>query len=160
MAFHFATVDLKFNDDEGNMVTSAVLTPAVWTPAPEATPKKQIGKNQTLALEMLKHLETEKARDVSLDVWRENCKAVGMERSAFWHVKNSLEKSGLIQIDSGNVRCKGVALSVENRGLLYSPPVSTHVSTLTTPVENITVSTPFNTFNAPELFQPDGGGNG
>jgi hypothetical protein len=45
-------------------------------------------------------------------------------------------------------------LNVENRGLLYSPPVSTHVST-PTPVENTTVSTPFNAFNGqPDI--PDG----
>jgi hypothetical protein len=157
MAFHFASVDLQINDDEGNAVTSAVLTPAVWTPAPEAATKKPIGKNQALALDVLKRLSVGK-ENITLDAWREACKAAGMERSALWHAITSLEKSGLIQTNGGIVCCKGVALSVENRGLLYSPPVSTHVSTPITPVESTIVSTSFNVFNAPDLFQGNEGG--
>jgi hypothetical protein len=157
MAFHFASVELKFNDDEGNMVTSAVLTPAAWTPAPEAAKRPALGKNQALAMNVLKRLEGE---TITVKAWHEACKAAGMERSASWHAINSLKKSGIIQIDGGNVCCKGVTLSVENRGLLYSPPVSTHVSTLTPPVENVentTLST-LSTFNAPELFQAEDAG--
>jgi hypothetical protein len=149
MAFQFAGVDLGIRDEEGNPFTSAVLNRADWTPGPEATGNKPAGKNQTLALDRLKQLCTGN-ENVTLDAWREACKATGMERSALWHAIDGLIKSGMVQNDNGIVRCKGVALSVENRGLLYSPPVSTHVST-PTPVENTTVSTPFNTFNG----QPD-----
>jgi hypothetical protein len=80
MAFHFASVDLQINDDEGNAVTSAVLTPAAWTPVPEAGAKKPpIGKNQALALDVLKRLETEAGKEpILLDRWRDECKAEGI----------------------------------------------------------------------------------
>jgi hypothetical protein len=152
MAFQFAGVELGIMDEEGNPFTSAVLNTVGWTPALEVTAKKPAGKNQAMALDILKQFE---GKIITVKAWHEACKAAGMERSASWHAIDSLKKSGMIQVDGENVRCKGVTLCVENRGLLYSPPVSTHVSTLTPPVENTTVSTPFNDFNGqPDI--PDG----
>jgi RecA-family ATPase len=122
MAFHFATVDLKFNNDEENIVTSAVLTPTGWTPAPGAAVKKPVGKNQALALDVLKQLSAGN-ENVAMDAWREACKTAGLDRSQFWYVKTGMEKRGLIQADAGIVRCIGVGLGVEIRGLLYSPRI-------------------------------------
>jgi hypothetical protein len=154
MAFHFAPVDLEFNDEEGNAVTSAVLTPAAWTPAPEATVKKPFGKNQTLALDILKGLCTGN-ENITLDAWREACKTAGLDRSQFWYVKTGMEKRGLIQVDAGIVRCIGVGLGVGIRGLLYSPPNPSNASNACTPVGNLTIPTPSNASNVPELFQAE-----
>jgi KaiC/GvpD/RAD55 family RecA-like ATPase len=153
IAFQFAGVDLGITDEEGNPFASAVLNRVDWTSAPEAAAKKPAGKNQALALDILKRLEAGK-EDIALDAWREACKVTGIERSALWHAIDGLIKSGVVQNNHGIVRCAGVALSVENRGLLYSPPVSTLIST-PTPVENSTVSTPFN--GQPDTLDiPDG----
>jgi hypothetical protein len=59
MAFQFAGVDLGITDEDGNPLTSAVLNPVGCTPAPEAAGNKPAGKNQALALDILKRLETE-----------------------------------------------------------------------------------------------------
>jgi hypothetical protein len=145
MAFHFATVDLKFNDDEGNMVASAVLTPAVWTPAPDTTAKKPVGKNQILIMDTLKRMEGETGKAqgdiarINLACWKDKCLAAGLTRNQFWYAKTGLERSGHIQITGESVRCMGVGLGVGFRGLLYSPP------------------NPPNASNAPELFQTDEG---
>jgi hypothetical protein len=117
MAFQFAGVDLGITDEEGNPFTSAVLNTVDWTPVPEAADKKPAGKNQALALDILKRLSA--GNDpVAMDAWREACKAAGIERTALWHVIDSLKKNGLIQADGEIVRCKGVALNVENRGAI------------------------------------------
>jgi hypothetical protein len=92
MAFHFSTVELGLNDDEGNMVKSAVLTPFGWTPAPEASIKKPVGKNQALAMDVLKQLSAGN-ESVALDAWREACKEAGLDRSQFWYVKSGMEKT-------------------------------------------------------------------
>jgi hypothetical protein len=152
MAFHFSAVELGLNDDEGNPVTSAVLTPTGWTPAPEAAVKKPVGKNQTLALDVLKGLCAGN-ENITLDAWREACKTAGLDRSQFWYVKTGMEKRGLIQVDAGIVRCIGVGLGVGIRGLLYSPPNPSNASNACTPVGNSTFPTPSNASNAPELFR-------
>jgi hypothetical protein len=107
MAFHFSTVELGFNDDEGNMVTSAVLTPVGWTPAPDAAVKKPSGKNQILAMDILNQISAGK-EGVTLDAWRDACKEAGLDRSQFWYVKSGMEKRCLIQVKDGTVRCMGV----------------------------------------------------
>jgi RecA-family ATPase len=86
MAFQFAGVDLGITDEEGNPFTSAVLNRADWIPAPETTGNKPAGKNQTLALDILRRLEAEARKNrgddgrVSLDWWRDECKPEGIVR--------------------------------------------------------------------------------
>jgi hypothetical protein len=150
MAFHFSTVELGFNDDEGNKVTSAVLTPSGWTPAPEASAKKPVGKNQALAMDVLKQISAGN-ESVTLDAWREACKETGLDRSQFWYVKTGMEKRGLIHVSDGIVRV-GVGLGVGFRGLLYSPPNPSNASNACTPVGNITNPTPSNASNDNDLF--------
>jgi hypothetical protein len=161
MAFQFAGVDLGITDEEGNPFTSAVLNTVGWTPAPEAAAKKPAGKNQALALDILKRLEAgareNRGNDgrVSLDWWRDECKAAGLDRTQFWYAKSGLEKSGIIQIKDGFVCCSGVGLGVRIRGLLYSPPNPTNAPTPVTPVGNSTFLTVSNASNGqPDI--PDG----
>jgi hypothetical protein len=151
MAFHFSTVELGLNDDEGNMVKSAVLIPSGWTPAPEASIKKPVGKNQALAMDVLKQLSAGN-ESIALDAWREACKEAGLDRSQFWYVKSGMEKRGLIQVSDGTVCCMGVGLGVGIRGLLYSPPNPSNASNAYTPVGNTTNPTPSNASNTKELF--------
>jgi hypothetical protein len=157
MAFHFSPVELGFNDDEGNPVASAVLTPAAWTPAPDMAKKPPIGKNQAMALDVLKRLEKEAGKTpVQLERWREACIAAGLERNQFWYAKTGMEKSGYIQISGESVCCTGVGLGVGIRGLLYNPPNPPNAPTPITPVGNTTPSNASNTSNAsnaPDLFQ-------
>jgi hypothetical protein len=173
MAFHFASVDLQINDDEGNAVTSAVLTPAVWTPAPEAGAKKPpIGKNQALALDVLKRLETEAGKEpVLLDRWRDECKAEGITKQRFYDLRISLEKSRRVKIQD-NLVLSVTASPVRNvtpyAPLLYNGGVTdvTIISDKVTdgtpnsktlpPLPTVTNSqkkTP-----APDLFQGNAGG--
>jgi hypothetical protein len=102
MAFHFFTVELGFNDDEGNPVTSAVLNQVNWTPAPESAVKKPVGKNQKLALDILKQLSS-KNEPVTLDVWRKACSSEGLIKQRFNEVKKSLTESGKIEINNSLV---------------------------------------------------------
>jgi hypothetical protein len=78
MAFRFATVDLGFNDREGNEVTSAVLNPIDWTPAPKADKEPATGRNQAMALEILKRLAS--AGPVTVEAWKEACQAKRIDR--------------------------------------------------------------------------------
>jgi hypothetical protein len=104
MAFQFAGVDLGFVDEDGNPFTSAVLNTVGWTPDTEAATKKPAGKNQTLALDILKRLEAEARASrgddgrVSLTWWRDECKAAGIDKYRMRDAKKSLEENGLIEI--------------------------------------------------------------
>jgi len=160
MAFRFATVELglEIRTDAGEPVTSAVLNPTDWTPAPDVAVKKPVGKNQALSLDILKRLETEAQKNqegssfVSLELWRKECIANGLNRCQFFDVKEGLIKNGTIQIVDGIVRCMGVGLGVGFRGLLYSPPNPSNASNACTPVGNTTNPTLSNASNASELF--------
>jgi hypothetical protein len=157
MAFQFAGVDLGITDEDGNPFASAVLNTVGWTPAPEVAAKKPPGKNQALALDILKRLEAGARKNrggdgrVSLDWWKEECKKAGLDRTQFWYVKGGLEKGGIVQIKDGFVCCSGVGLGVGIRGLLYSPPNPTNAPTPVTPVGNSTFPTVSNASNG----QPD-----
>jgi hypothetical protein len=114
-----------------------------------------------LALDVLKRLESEARENrgedgrVSLDWWRDECKAAGLDRTQFWYAKSGLGKSGIIQIKDGFVCCSGVGLGVGIRGLLYSPPNPTNAPTPITPVGNLTFPTVYNASNGqPDI--PDG----
>jgi RecA/RadA recombinase len=60
MAFEFADVDLGITHEDGNLVTSAVLNQVEYYPDTDKDKKKALGKNQALALDLLKKLCTEK----------------------------------------------------------------------------------------------------
>jgi hypothetical protein len=149
------------------------LTPAVWTPAPEAGAKKPpIGKNQALALDVLKRLETEAGTEpVLLDRWRDECKAEGITKQRFYDVRLSLEKSGRVKIQDTfvlSVTASPVRNGTPDAPLLYSGGVTdvTAISDKVTEgttnsktlpplpaVTNAQEKTP-----APDLFQGDEGG--
>ena len=155
MAFRFAGVELEIRTESGEPVTSAVLNPTDWTPAPDVAAKKTVGKNQALGLDILKRMETashEGGNFVSPEAWQKECQANGLSRNQFWYAKNGLEKNGVIQIIDGIVRCIGVGLGVGFRGLLYSPPNPPNASNACTPVGNPTNPTLSNASNASELF--------
>jgi hypothetical protein len=146
MAFQFMGVALSIRNESGEPITSAVLNKVDCEPAPKSDNKTaNLGKNQAKALDILKRMVT--TGQVSEEAWRGECQTAGLNRNSFWNAKKGLEKNGFVQVSDGFVCCKGVGLSVENRGLLYSPPVSTNASTPITPVENNTNSTLFNAFN-------------
>jgi hypothetical protein len=109
MAFQFVGVALGITDEEGYPFTSAVLNRVDWIPVPEATGNKPAGKNQSLALDVLKRLEAEVRENrgdegrVSLDWWREECKTEGIVRQCFYDVRVSLEKAGKIKVQDSFV---------------------------------------------------------
>jgi hypothetical protein len=104
MAFQFAGVELGFADEEGNPFTSAVLNRTGYTSAPDAEARKPAGKNQAMALDILKRLEAEargnRGEDgqVTLTRWRDECKAAGIDKYRMRDVKKSLEENGLIEV--------------------------------------------------------------
>jgi KaiC/GvpD/RAD55 family RecA-like ATPase len=180
MAFQFAGVDLGITDEEGNPFTSAVLNTVDWT-APEAADKKPVGKNQALALDILKRLETEARKNrgeegrVSLDWWRDECKPDGIVRQRFYDVRVSLEKAGKIKVqDSFVCSCPVTVRPVTSPLLLYSrgrtdvtvlaDKVTESTETLPNVtvtekgrnVENSTVSTPSNGhLDIPDSITPE-----
>ncbi|MDR1250723.1 MAG: AAA family ATPase, partial [Treponema sp.] len=109
MAFQFISTELGITDEEGNPFTSAVLNTVGWTPDTEAATKKPAGKNQALALDILKRLEAEARENrgndgrVSLDWWRDECKPEGIVRQRFYDVRVSLEKAGKIKVQDSFV---------------------------------------------------------
>jgi hypothetical protein len=153
MAFEFHTVELGIVDDDGVPVNSAVLDRIGWT-SPEITENKPRGKNQTLALDVLKRIASETKgsegnNGVSLEKWKETCKEVGLDRSQFWYAQKGLEKNGIIQTKDGSAFL-GVGLDVGFRGVLYTPPNPSNVSNACTPVGNSTIPTLSNVSNASE----------
>jgi hypothetical protein len=141
MAFRFAGVDLGITDEDGNPFTSAVLNTVDWTPAPEAAVKKLVGKNQALALDVLKRLETEAGKKpVLLDRWRDECKAEGITKQRFYDVRISLEKSGRVKIQDTFV-LSATASPVRN-GTPYAPLLySGGVTDVTAISDKVTEST-------------------
>jgi hypothetical protein len=119
MAFQFHSVDLGLVDDDDVPVTSAVLDRIDWT-APEVAGKKPWGKNQILALDILKGMVTEMG-EVTLNSWRDSCIAEGIIKQRFYEVKKILEETGKIIIE----KIPGQSVTVTVRGLLYSPPLRT-----------------------------------
>jgi hypothetical protein len=136
MAFQFSTVELGLQDEDGNPVTSAVLNEVDWTPAREAEPKKAMGKNQRIALDVLKHLENEARKNrgeegrVLISVWRDECGAAGMDKYRIRDSRKTLEENGLIEVYEKSFikTCPaaiGVAVGGVAGGLLYNPPPQT-----------------------------------
>lgn len=108
LAFRVATVELGFEDDEGEAVTSAVLD-AIEYESPKKT-RKPRGKNQQLALGALIELHStaqERLEDggftnrprIQIQHWREACIENGLKRQRFNEASKALENAGLIVID-------------------------------------------------------------
>ena len=112
MAFRLTTVELGIQDDDGQEVTSAVLTGTTYEP-PAQKGKAGRGKWQTVALESLSALHyearanvTESGRDpdtarVPLTAWRERCLESGMPRQRWYEVYQKLADNGAVSIENG-----------------------------------------------------------
>jgi hypothetical protein len=111
LTFQLVGVDTLWLDDDGERVYSAVLQPC--EPAEQ---EETLGKNQTLALGVLKEMyinrqknlseggnDPEKAR-VLLSEWREGC---GLPKQRFYEAKTTLLKLGLIEIKGSIVKVTG-----------------------------------------------------
>ncbi|MDR1058564.1 MAG: AAA family ATPase, partial [Treponema sp.] len=133
MAFQFISTELGITDEEGNPFTSAVLNTVGWTPDTEAAAKKPAGKNQALALDILKRLEADARENredggrVTLTWWRDECKAAGIDKYRIRDVKKSLEENGLIEVyDDLFIKTPLAATGGGGRwrggGLLYKKP--------------------------------------
>jgi hypothetical protein len=114
MAFRVSPVELGFLDEDGEQVTSAVLTDTEYRP-PAAPRSGGGGKWQTRAVKVLdglyqEHRATLEASGFDPDNakvlfsdWREGCYKAGMIKSSFYNVKNALEQSGKVSIKDGYV---------------------------------------------------------
>jgi KaiC/GvpD/RAD55 family RecA-like ATPase len=110
MAFKLRTVELGFNDDEGQPVTSATLDEVEWQPAASTSiTTKGIGGNQRIALDALRRLyehyrsnlagkdyDPAGAR-VSITDWREAMRAEGIDRRRITDAVSGLASRGLIR---------------------------------------------------------------
>jgi hypothetical protein len=163
LAFQFAGVDLGITDEDGNPFASAVLNRVDWTSAPEAAVKKPAGKNQTLALDILKRLEAEARNNqgddgrVSLDWWRDACKLEGIARQRFYDVRVSLEKAGEILIQDSFVCSVNpvTVCPVTSSPLLYKGG-RTDVTVLADKVTDVTKTLPNVTVTEKGLDIPEG----
>ena len=111
LTFQLAGVDTGWNDEDGERVYSAVLEPCDAPGKDEA-----IGKNQTLALGVLKEMYTNRQKNleeggnghesakVLLSEWREGC---GLGKQRFYEAKTALVKMGLVEIHGSIVKVTG-----------------------------------------------------
>lgn len=114
MAFRPRVVDLGVTDENGEPVTSVVLSPVSWSPPPQKG-KSCRGKHQTTAMRVLRdEIERHRAnvaksgRDpdqakVSLDAWRTACGEAKVDRRRFSEVSRSLSDAGMVSIRNGYV---------------------------------------------------------
>ncbi len=114
MAFKLTTVELPFEDEDGEQITSAVLSDTTYeAPVPKVTSRQ--GKWQAAGIEALKDLY-EKQRQtlerggydpngarVTTDDWRAACYSKKMSRQAWHRVKNSLLEKHRIKFEAGYV---------------------------------------------------------
>lgn len=115
MAFRLNTVELPFQDDQGNPVTSAILDDTEYQPPP-INGKQGRGKWQTVSVEILQALykkhqlnldakgyDSDSAR-VLLDDWRKACMDKGMTRQTWKRIKDNLNWNSDIAQDGAYVR--------------------------------------------------------
>ena len=100
MAFTFAGVELEIRNESGEPVTSAVLNRVEWKPATKTGRAPIMGKNQVIALDILKGLDS--SGPVSMEVWRKACNSDGINKQRFYDAKKSLIEAGIIEIDNNS----------------------------------------------------------
>jgi hypothetical protein len=110
MTFKLKTVELDIIDDHGHPVRSVVLESIECGNG--ASSKQKLGKNQYLALDVLKRLydgnrqQLEKdgldldLAKVKVDTWKEELEKEGLDRKAFCSVKKSLPEKHLVRIEN------------------------------------------------------------
>ena len=115
LAFHILPVELPITDEDGLPVTSAVLSPTSFAPAPRGI--ASLGKWQVQALDVLKELHsTHRANReasghdpdgarVSVDDWRIACRDAGIPRQRWPTIRDSLPNQGAVSIEHGYVSC-------------------------------------------------------
>lgn len=114
MSFRLTPVDLGIADEDGEPITSAALSPALYM-RPSSTGKAGRGKNQTAALRVLRELlQVERARldqiggdtdnaTVPLASWREGCAAEGIKANRFAELAKTLQAAGLATVQHDRV---------------------------------------------------------
>lgn len=113
MAFKLRTVELGFEDDDGDPVTSAVLDAVDYSPPASRKPVR--GKHQARALALLEKLtdehrervagddrDPEQAR-VSLNDWRQAMREAGIPRQRTYDIPETLAASGEVEVRHGYV---------------------------------------------------------
>lgn len=114
MSFRLTPVDLGIVDEDGEPITSAALSPALYM-RPSSAGKAGRGKNQTAALRVLRELlQVERARldqiggdtdnaTVPLAAWREGCAAEGIKANRFAELVKTLQAAGLATVHHDRV---------------------------------------------------------
>jgi hypothetical protein len=111
MSFKMSVVPLGIEDNYGNEVKSVALQRVDYEPPAVNTAAKGFGKNQQRALSILSDLYerfrenvANSGRDpngarVLLEDWKSACADGGIDRRAFFKLKESLSDKGAIRID-------------------------------------------------------------
>ena len=106
MAFILRSVELGFNDEDGNPVTSAILDSVSYQPASKPGTASR-GKWQTIGMQALEDLEKEHRQRledkgyspdtarVSIGDWRNECFCHDMSRQTFQRSKHRFRKTEL-----------------------------------------------------------------
>ena len=114
MAFVVQEVGIPFKDEDGFSLSSIILDRTEYV-APPQKGNKGRGKNQVLALLLLSTLHKEHREKlvrggydpddakVKLSDWCFECKKNGIDKSAFYRLKNSLVEQGQVKIEQGYV---------------------------------------------------------
>ncbi|GMO63132.1 MAG: hypothetical protein Ta2A_10130 [Treponemataceae bacterium] len=99
LAFEFADVELGIFDEDGEQVTSAILNQIEYAPEGKGKTEPK-GKNQKIALEVLKDLLTESGKkEVLISEWKWRCKLKGIiSKNGFYAVRDNLEQSSKISL--------------------------------------------------------------
>lgn len=116
MSFRFESIDLGLTDDEGEVITSAVLVPTSFVVPTKAT-TAGTGKNQLRALNILRDLlgrgrakdaameEAQNTTRVAIEDWKVAC-LESLDRWQFRDARVGLIKASLIAIEGEFVRLR------------------------------------------------------
>lgn len=104
--FDTISVDLPFADEDGKPLTSLALELNQDGPPVELKRQRRLGKNQRLAVKVLKDLfQNESAGYVDFQNWFEACRVAGVSEFRFPEVWKALKQRGIVDIrGDGKVR--------------------------------------------------------
>jgi len=114
LAFELRDVDLGIRGEDGEEVRSAILDDVEYSD-PKQVGRDPAGKNQGLALEVLRRLYAEhrhnvkpsgrdpKTARVAMKDWRTTCAGEGLDRRRFPEARDGLLKAGLIALEGPHV---------------------------------------------------------